>query len=122
MIPFCHGVAQGPAWEAQCHADTHLLLAALKALPLDPKAADSTMDHLAMLCSLRFADPSPSGYTIPVPLPSPSAAAMPASSRTSPRRPTESPSSDQVSAAQTILSRDYLDSELPQLWMHRDGV
>lgn len=92
-------VRQGPAWEAQCHADTHLLLAALKALPLDPKTADSTMDHLATLCNLRFADPSPSGYAIPVPLPPPSGTPLqgiPSHSRTSPRRTAESPSSDQV--------------------------
>lgn len=92
---------QGPAWEAQCHADTHLLLAALKGLPLDPKTADSTMDHLATLCSLRFADPSPSGYAIPVPLPLPSGTPVPGGpthSRTSPRRTFESPFSDQVIA------------------------
>ena len=62
---------QGPAWEAQCHADTHLMLSTLQALPLDPETASSTMDHLAKLCTLRFADPSPSGYTIPGQLPSP---------------------------------------------------
>ncbi|BDA47885.1 probable vacuolar protein sorting-associated protein 54 [Coccomyxa sp. Obi] len=88
----------GPAWEAQCHADTHLLLAALKGLPLDPKTADSTMDHLATLCNLRFADPSPSGYSIPVPLPPPSAETPPSGphhSRVSPRRTADSAFSDQ---------------------------
>ena len=62
---------QGPAWEAQCHADTHLMLSTLQSLPLDPKTAPSNMEHLANLCMLRFADPSPSGYTIPGQLPSP---------------------------------------------------
>lgn len=62
---------QGPAWEAQCHADTHLMLSALQSLPLDPKTGPGTMDHLNTLCTLRFADPSPSGYTIPGQLPSP---------------------------------------------------
>ena len=62
---------QGPAWEAQCHADTHLMLSTLQALPLDPETALQHMDHLAKLCTLRFADPSPSGYTIPGQLPSP---------------------------------------------------
>ena len=62
---------QGPAWEAQCHADTHMMLSTLQALPLDPETASSTMDHLTQLCTLRFADPSPSGYTIPGQLPSP---------------------------------------------------
>lgn len=62
---------QGPAWEAQCHADTHMMLSTLQALPLDPETASGTMDHLTQLCTLRFADPSPSGYTIPGQLPSP---------------------------------------------------
>lgn len=62
---------QGPAWEAQCHADTHLMLSTLQSLPLDPKTAPSNMEHLANLCMLRFADPSPSGHTIPGQLPSP---------------------------------------------------
>jgi len=62
---------QGPAWEAQCHADTHLMLSTLQALPLQPDAASGTVEHLTQLCLLRFADPSPSGYTIPGQLPSP---------------------------------------------------
>ena len=67
----CAVDAQGPAWEAQCHADTHLMLSTLRALPLDPETGFSSMDHLTQLCTLRFADPSPSGYTIPGQLPSP---------------------------------------------------
>jgi hypothetical protein len=84
-----HAGWQGPAWEAQCHADTHLLLAALKALPLDPNAASGNLEHLATLCSLRFADPSPSGYTIPGQMPSPPSSSTPPSAqlRASPRGP-----------------------------------
>ena len=67
----CAVCYQGPAWEAQCHADTHLMLSTLQALPLDPQTGSSTMEHLTQLCTLRFADPSPSGYTIPGQLPSP---------------------------------------------------
>ena len=47
------------------------MLSTLRALPLDPETGSSTMDHLTQLCTLRFADPSPSGYTIPGQLPSP---------------------------------------------------
>ena len=47
------------------------MLSTLQSLPLDPKTAPSNMEHLANLCMLRFADPSPSGYTIPGQLPSP---------------------------------------------------
>ena len=63
---------QGPSWEAQCHADTHFLLGSLRALPLGPGAGEAATEHLATLCSLRFADPSPSGNAIPFPPPQPS--------------------------------------------------
>ena len=47
------------------------MLSTLQALPLQPDAASGTVEHLTQLCLLRFADPSPSGYTIPGQLPSP---------------------------------------------------
>ena len=47
------------------------MLSTLQALPLDPETGSSTVNHLTQLCTLRFADPSPSGYTIPGQLPSP---------------------------------------------------
>jgi len=52
-----HGRArrQGPAGEAQAAADLHQLLAALRALPLDPGAAASHLERLAALCRGRFA-------------------------------------------------------------------
>ena len=107
--------AQGPAWEAQCHADTHYLLAALRALPLNPKSADAATEHLATLCTLRFADPSPSGYAIPMPLPpspSPSQAPIPASvgAPSSLRRAPSTPSS---TASSSALSFDQVS--LPAL-------
>jgi len=46
---------QGPAGEAQAAADLHQLLAALRALPLDPGAAASHLERLAALCRGRFA-------------------------------------------------------------------